>query len=77
MRKSVFDELNKEREKKGEQLLANPRNAAAGAIRQLDPKIVKERRLDCFVYDLSWAGTSSFRKLRRRNWRNCISWDSR
>jgi len=56
MRKSVFEELNKEREKKGEQLLANPRNAAAGAIRQLDPKIVKERRLDCFVYDLSWAG---------------------
>lgn len=56
MRKLVFDELNKEREKKGEQLLANPRNAAAGAIRQLDPKVVKERRLDCFVYDLSWAG---------------------
>ena len=56
MRKSVFEELNKEREKKGEQLLANPRNAAAGAIRQLDPRIVKERRLDCFVYDLSWAG---------------------
>lgn len=56
MRKSVFNELNAQREKKGEQLFANPRNAAAGAIRQLDPKVVKERRLDCFVYDLSWAG---------------------
>ncbi|MFZ2969818.1 MAG: NAD-dependent DNA ligase LigA, partial [Minisyncoccia bacterium] len=56
MKKSVFEELNKERKEKGEQLLANPRNAAAGAIRQLDPRIVKERRLDCFVYDLSWAG---------------------
>lgn len=56
MKKSVLAELNKEREKKGEALLANPRNAAAGAIRQLDPKIARERRLDCFVYDLSWAG---------------------
>lgn len=56
MKKSVFEELNKKRKEKGEQLLANPRNAAAGAIRQLDPRIVKERRLDCFVYDLSWAG---------------------
>ncbi len=56
MRKSVLEELNKERKKKGEALLANPRNAAAGAIRQLDPKIARERRLDCFVYDLSWAG---------------------
>jgi len=56
MAKSVLEKLNKERQKKGEQLLANPRNAAAGAIRQLDSKIAKERRLDCFCYDLSWAG---------------------
>lgn len=59
MRKSVLKELNKERGKKGEQLLANPRNAAAGAIRQLDSKIARQRRLDCFVYDLSWAGDFS------------------
>lgn len=59
MAKSVLEKLNKEREKKGEPLLANPRNAAAGAIRQLDPKIAAERRLDCFVYDLSWAGNFS------------------
>lgn len=54
MRKSVFEKLNKEREKKGEELLANPRNAASGAVRQLDPKITAERKLDCFIYDLSW-----------------------
>lgn len=59
MAKSVLKELNEERKKRGEQLLANPRNAAAGAIRQLDSKIAKERRLDCFVYDLSRAGNFS------------------
>jgi len=59
MQKSVLDKLNKERERSGEQLLANPRNAAAGAIRQLDPKIARERKLNCFVYDISWAGNFS------------------
>ncbi len=53
MAKRVFEALNKEREKRGEPLLANPRNAAAGAIRQLDSKITAERKLDCFIYDLS------------------------
>ncbi len=54
MRKSVFEKLNKEREKRGEELLANPRNAAAGAVRQLNPEITAKRKLDCFIYDLSW-----------------------
>ena len=54
MKKSVFEKLNKERKKKGEEPFANPRNAAAGGIRQLDPKITAERHLDCFVYDYSW-----------------------
>lgn len=54
MKKSIFKELNKEREKKEEKPLANPRNAAAGGVRQLDPRITSERRLDCFVYDYSW-----------------------
>ena len=54
MRKSVFEKLNKERKKKGLEPFANPRNAAAGAIRQLDPKIARERHLDVFVYDYSW-----------------------
>jgi DNA ligase (NAD+) len=55
MAKDVFERLNKEREKRGEALFANPRNAAAGAIRQLDPRIAKERHLGCFIYDLSAA----------------------
>jgi len=54
MQKHVFDELNDEREKTGEAFFANPRNAAAGAIRQLDPSITRSRRLDCFIYEFSW-----------------------
>lgn len=52
-----FKRINKERTKIGEPEFANPRNAAAGSIRQLDPKIVASRNLDCFIYDL---GLSDF-----------------
>jgi len=51
--RSTFEKLNEERKKSGEELFANPRNAAAGAVRQLDPKIAAERKLNCFIYDLS------------------------
>jgi DNA ligase (NAD+) len=50
--RDVFDRTNAEREEQGEPKFANPRNAAAGAIRQLDSRIVARRRLDMFVYDL-------------------------
>lgn len=55
MSKAVFHELNEAREIRGEQLLANPRNAAAGSIRQLDPKVAASRKLDivCFNMQLS------------------------
>ncbi len=49
---AVFEEINREREKAGEQLFANPRNAAAGTLRQLDSKVVDQRRLDFFAYTL-------------------------
>ncbi len=50
--RNVFERINAEREEEGEPLFANPRNAAAGAIRQLDPGMVAKRRLDMFAYDL-------------------------
>jgi DNA ligase (NAD+) len=53
---AVFAEINREREQAGEQLFANPRNAAAGTLRQLDAKIVDKRRLDFFAYTL-YVGT--------------------
>ncbi|MEN3008191.1 NAD-dependent DNA ligase LigA [Pseudothermotoga sp.] len=46
----VFEKLNEERQKRGEPPFANPRNAAAGTLRQLDTKITSERRLDSFIY---------------------------
>ena len=55
MRKAGFEKLNEERAERGEPLFANPRNSAAGSVRQLDPKITASRPLDCFVYMLGWA----------------------
>lgn len=50
MPKAVFVELNEDRDEKGLEPLANPRNAAAGALRQLDPKEVAKRQLSVFIY---------------------------
>ncbi|MBU9710233.1 NAD-dependent DNA ligase LigA [Evansella tamaricis] len=52
MPKKSFERLNMEKEKKGEALFANPRNAAAGSLRQLDPKIAAKRNLDIFIYSI-------------------------
>lgn len=52
MPKRVFNELNEAREAAGQQLFANPRNAAAGSLRQLDPKIAASRRLEILVFNL-------------------------
>ncbi len=50
LQRQHFAELNMEREERGEPLFANPRNAAAGSLRQLDPAVVAERRLSIFLY---------------------------
>ncbi len=53
MAKSVFEKLNLENKRKGEELFANPRNIAAGSIRQLDPAITRARQLNSFIYDIA------------------------
>ncbi|WP_017434405.1 NAD-dependent DNA ligase LigA [Saccharococcus caldoxylosilyticus] len=55
MPKASFERLNEQRKQRGEELFANPRNAAAGSLRQLDPKIAASRHLDLFVYSLANA----------------------
>ena len=60
MSKSVFNELNAEREINGEQLLANPRNAAAGSIRQLDPKIAAQRKLDIVCFNMQYTSGEAY-----------------
>jgi len=53
--KSGFRKLNEERAKEGQPLFANPRNAAAGSVRQLDPRVTAKRPLDIYIYALGWA----------------------
>ena len=55
-----FRKMNKEQEKRGEQVFANPRNAAAGSLRQLDPKIVAQRPLDVYLYYISHSDKEFF-----------------
>jgi DNA ligase (NAD+) len=79
--RKVFERVNAEREEEGESRFANPRNAASGAIRQLDPAMVAKRRLDMFAYDvltgerkpfathweaLNWAERAGFRVNKHR-----------
>jgi DNA ligase (NAD+) len=56
----VFEEINRERTEQSLPTFANPRNAAAGTMRQLDPRIVAERRLDIFCYQLLFDGEPAF-----------------
>jgi len=68
----TFAAINQERQDRGEALFANPRNACAGTLRQLDPKVVAARRLDFFAYTLhlpdSWGGASP-----HNQW-ECLEW---
>jgi len=60
MPRAVFNTLNTEREKRGERLLANPRNAAAGSMRQLDPKIAGGRKLDIIIFNIQLISGEGF-----------------
>lgn len=58
--KDSFLKINEERRKRGEPEFANPRNMAAGSIRQLDSKVAASRKLDCFVFSLEKAEGKTF-----------------
>jgi DNA ligase (NAD+) len=60
MKKSEFKRLNEKRMKNEESLFANPRNAAAGSVRQLDPRITAQRRLDTFIYRATFPEGNKF-----------------
>jgi len=60
MPKTVFHQLNQQREDRGEPLFANPRNAAAGSLRQLDPAIAAQRRLDAILFNVQYAEDLDF-----------------
>lgn len=60
MSKATFERLNKAKREKGEALFANPRNAAAGSLRQLDSSIARERGLDIFIFNIQRAEGLSF-----------------
>lgn len=55
MTKSGFEEMNTLRAERGEPIYANPRNSAAGSVRQLDPRVTAERPLHVYIYQLGWC----------------------
>lgn len=57
----AFEALNRQREKEGEPLFANPRNAAAGSLKQLDPRIVAQRHLKVFFYGVGAVEGKAFK----------------
>ncbi|MEF9918963.1 MAG: NAD-dependent DNA ligase LigA, partial [Eubacterium sp.] len=59
--KKDFDAFNKIRDEQGETLFANPRNAAAGSMRQLDPKLTASRPLDIFIFNLEYCEEKKFK----------------
>ena len=63
MTRQAFKELNRQQEEQGGKMFANPRNAAAGAVRMLDPKITASRRLDFFAYYILVDGRVPERRL--------------
>ena len=62
MTRKAFEQLNAQREAAGEPKFANPRNSAAGTMRQLDPRIVAERKLDMYLYYLQVNGVEPLRE---------------
>ncbi len=76
MPKDAFQAYNRERIERGEDPFANPRNAAAGTLRQLDPSVTAERPLDCFVFDVLDDGGYGF-ETRLEEHRTVEAWGFR
>ena len=75
--KKSFHEINAFRESKGEQLFANPRNACAGSLRQLDPKVVSKRNLDFYAYQVHFTNNPIFEQKFTNQWdRFCLLYTS-
>ena len=66
--KDIFEAINRERSAKNEALFANPRNAAAGTLRQLDPKVVHQRQLNFFAYTLYLDSSDTSRNKVNTQW---------
>lgn len=64
--KDELERINEERKKKNESLFANPRNAAAGSIRQLDSRVIARRKLDSFIYDIDKISSSKQQEERNK-----------
>lgn len=60
MPKATFEKLNIQQEEEGKPLFANPRNAAAGSLRQLDPKVAAKRGLDIYIFNIQYADGVEF-----------------
>ncbi len=76
MLKSVFEELNVARSEAGEQVFANPRNAAAGGLRQLDSRLTAARKLSFMPYGLGFASSARLPKPNPESWRDSTNWVS-
>ncbi len=72
MKKNVFSDLNKKREEMGEEKYMNPRNTASGTIKLQDSKIVSERKLDCFLYQI--ISSNEFLKTQKEALKKCSEW---
>lgn len=77
MSRSGFQRLNREREKRGDSLFANPRNAAAGSLKLLDPRITSQRPLDGFIYVLPYVQEAEIPSTHRECLKKLREWGFR